>query len=129
MAFLDQWKLAMCTTVGGNCIQADVDDTVPFRARVELAMVKVATQVQGEPIGTLTARQWTKRATLATNVLSVQTFENGTCLPGSQIWLDTFCLAVTTNATITAASTDADIEFQVTAVWDDVAGVTGNDLN
>ena len=117
----------MCTVVGGNCIQADVDVTVPFRARVQQAMVKVAIDIQGEA-PTASPNTDNKRAALATNVLGVQfAGDPPVAKSGADIWLDTFTLAVTSNATITSASTDGDIEFQITAVWNDIAGVTGRD--
>lgn len=127
MAFLDQWKLAMCTAVGGNCVQGDVDVTTPFRARVQQAMAKVALDIQGETPSASSAVDL-KRAALAVNVMSVQLVgDPPQATSGLDLWLDTFALAVTSNVTITGSSTDADIEFQVTAVWNDLAGVTGRD--
>ena len=127
MAFLDQWKLAMCTTPDAPCLQADVDDCLPFRSRVQQAMVKVATDIQGEA-PTASPATDNKRAALADNVLGTQVVgEPPVGMSGSELWLDTFALAVTSNATITSASSDNDIEFQITAVWNDIAGVTGRD--
>jgi len=120
MAFLDQHNLA---------IDDGVDTNAPdFRKRVRLAMHKVATQIQGEAKSSLTLQQWQKRGQLATVILGIFQVSSSSTVAASEAWLDAFALSVTQNATITSASLDSDIEFQVTAIWDDVAGVTGQDL-
>lgn len=121
--FLDSWKLA-------NFVDAtETPDAEDFRRRVQQAIVKVAGLVAGESIGSLTTKQWDTRASLAATVLGTQ-FVGDPIVPkaGSEIWLDTFANITANNVAITSASTDADIEFTVTSAWDDVAGVTGNDL-
>lgn len=93
-------------------------EQIAYEKQVMIAMAKVATQVQGEAQGSLTLQQWQKRATLAVNVVT-----------DLETWLSRFKLAVVaSNASITSSSTDADVEFQVNAIWDDMAGVTGQDL-
>ena len=101
-----------------------------FKQRVEAATVKVAKLVQGEVQSTMTLIQWQKRAELARAVLGVYAYPDG-----SPIWLDTFLNAVAANPTIgdttpitETSPTDNDIEFEVTASWDDIAGVSGEDL-
>jgi hypothetical protein len=111
MSFLNQWKLAIFVD------STTTPDAADFRRRVQVAMSKVALSVAGEPQDTMKYDQWLKRGELATNVLR-----------DSLAWLDAFALATVTNASITATSLDSDIEFQVTAEWDDIAGVTGRDL-
>ena len=119
MGFLEQHNLA---------IEGTDPDAIDFRKRVRLAVHKAATLIQGEAQATLTLEQWQKRGRLATTVLGVVTDESGNTIAASEVWLDSFALSVTTNATIVSTSTDADIEFQVSAVWDDIAGVSGKDL-
>lgn len=114
MAFTDQYA------VGQNAV---------FKNQIEVAILKVASLIQGETIGSLTGKQWDKRANLAASVIlggGPVIATDGTVIVS---WVDQFGKVVpSTNSTITLASSDNDIEFQVTAVWDDVAGVTGRDL-
>ena len=116
MAFLEQYNLAIADG-------AD-PDAPDFRKRVRLAMHKVATMIQGEAQSSLTLQQWQKRGQLATTILGILQNTASTTVAASEVWIDAFALSVTQNATITSASLDSDIEFQVTAIWDDVAGVT-----
>jgi len=97
--------------------QAALAVTSTFQDKVEVAMIKVALMIQGEARTTKTRAQWRKRGDLAKAV---------TDDPGA--WKVNFSWATVTNAAITGASTDADIEFQVTSEWDDLAGVLGEDL-
>ena len=118
MGFLEQHNLA---------IEGTDPDAIDFRKRVRQAMHKVATLIQGEVQSTKTLQQWQKRGRLATTVLGVLTDESGATKAASEVWLDAFALSVTTNATV-VFDNDANIEFQVTAIWDDIAGVSGQDL-
>ena len=111
---LESWDLA-------NGVDTD------FRNRVQIALVRIARQIAGESQGTLTGKQQIKRAALATNILGVQ-IVNGQELIGSEVWLLPFANAVAENPVITSSSTDSDIEFTITTVFDDLAGVTGIDL-
>ncbi len=120
MSFLAQHNLAI-----DDGVDADASD---FRKRVRLAMHKTATQIQGEAQTTLTLEQWQKRGRLATTILGVINDPPG-IVSASSLWLDAFALSVTQNAVITAVSLDSDIEFQVAAVWDDIAGVSGQDIS
>jgi len=99
-----------------------------FQTRIEVAILKVASLIQGEVIGANTGKQWDKRARLAEAVAlggGPLVAVDGTVIVS---WVAQFSIVVpSTNSTITLASLDADIEFQVTAVWDDMAGVTGRD--
>lgn len=122
MALLDQHKLAIFVDV------TETPDATDFRRRVQVAMHKTAVAVQGEAQSALTLQQWQKRAALATTILGTVADADGALVAASSAWLDAFALGVVTNASITAASTDNDIEFQVAAIWDDVAGITGQDL-
>lgn len=123
MAALDQWKLAIF--VDGT----ETPDAEDFRRRVQLLAVKVAKLVAGEAQSTFTLQQWRKRGALAATILGTQVVgDPPTAKSGSEIWLDSLALATAENATITAASTDNDIEFTITSAWDDLAGVTGQDL-
>ena len=122
--FLDSWKLA-------NFVDnTETPHATDFRRRVQSASVKVAKLVGGEAQATMTREQWQKRAALANNVLGTQIVGDPPVpTAGSAIWLDTFANAVAQNPSITETSSDGDIEFEVTASWDDIAGVTGADLN
>ncbi len=88
-----------------------------FRGRVQIAMAKTALAIGGEALGVLKPLVWIKRQDFVKVVLSAPTE-----------WTNQFALAVCTNDSITALSTDSDIEFMVSSTWDDLAGVTGNDL-
>ena len=121
--------------MAGFSDQYAMSQDTAFRNDLKIAMAKVALQVQGEAIsaGPYTDAQWRKRAALATNVLGVQFDQNGVAVPGIDLWIDSFAFAVAQNATIGDQTVpwnglDADMEFQVTAIWDDMAGVTGVDL-
>jgi len=100
-----------------------------FKTKVEVGILKVAGQVQGEAMAAMTQAQWRKRASLAQNVIlggGPLIAADGTVIVS---WVDQFSIVVpSANATITLASSDADIEFQIAASWDDMAGVTGEDL-
>lgn len=100
-----------------------------FKTKIEVGILKVAGQIQGEGKSTLTQAQWRKRAVLAESVIrggGPVIAVDGTVIVS---WVDQFSIVVpSANATITLSSSDADIEFQITASWDDVAGVTGEDL-
>ena len=132
--FEASWKLANCHDVTDTavCSATEVTDSREFRHQVQNGMARVAKQVQGEGLSTFTSVQWTKRAELATNVLSIHFVDDGTgktvARPGTEVWLDVFADAVAEVATATPTSTDADIEFLITAAWDDIAGVRGRDL-
>ena len=97
MAFTDQYTLSQ--------------DAV-FQGRVKVAMAKVAVAVVGEAKGAQDFRDWRKRHALGVAILND---------PDS--YVDKFVMATVTNAAITGASKDGDIEFQVTAVYPDIAGV------
>jgi len=119
MAFIDQHA------VGQDAV---------FKTKIEVAIFKVASLIQGEgiefaPGEFYSGKQWNKRGALAAKVIlggGPVVASDGSVVAS---WIDLFAIAVpSTNATITLTSDDADIEFQVTALWDDMAGVTGEDL-
>ena len=97
--------------------QYDLSQSSDFRSKIRVAIAKVATIVQGEAQGAMQIAEWNKRGALATAVLNEP-----------DQWVHPFAIAVVTNAAITGTSTDADLEFQVTAVWSDMAGVLGSEL-
>lgn len=108
-----------------------------FRNMLKVSMAKQALAVQGETRGSKQPIEWQKRAALAANVLSVHVAPSGTSyVAGTDVWLETFALACAQNPTIGGAAVpyadttqhDNDLDFQVAAVWNDVAGVTGQDL-
>lgn len=106
MTYLDQVKLSQ----SGD-----------FRKRVRMALITAAVQIQGEALALpLTTSSYGKRQTLANKVLR-------TAGQGDQAdpILDSFVWAVVQNAAIVSASLDSDIQFQVNAVFSDLAGVQG----
>ena len=108
-----------------------------FRNMLKISMAKQATTIQGEAQSSMTLEEWQKRGALATNVLGVHAAPNGTTFQaGVDVYLESFALAVAQNPTIGGEATpyadttqhDNDLDFQVAAVWSDIAGVTGQDL-
>lgn len=91
-----------------------IDET--FRLKVRVAMVTAAKDVMGEAKGSLSDTVFAKRQTFAYQVIS-----------NSAGYLDRFAWAVVSNAAITGASTDGDIQFTVNSLWDDLSGVTATD--
>jgi len=86
-----------------------------FRIKVEMAMIKAAGQIAGEtPASPANIPKDDKRHDLTQNVYS-----------NKEAWLDRFAHACAAKGTLSNASTDADVEFTVGEVWDDLAGVTG----
>lgn len=102
-----------------------------FRQRVRMASVTAAVAVQGEALGEMTPTKYDKRQTLAHKV--IVTAGEGT--PDEDLKrMFTFACA---NDTLTdtwvgneyeeGGIPDGDIQFTMNSVWDDCAGVTGND--
>lgn len=118
---LDSWKLA--NFVDGK-ITPDAED---FRRKVQIAMVRIAKQVAGKSQKTLTGKQWIKQAALAASILGVL-FINGQEKTGSEVWLSPFANGVADTPDISKTSTDAQIEYTINLIFDDLAGVTGQDL-
>lgn len=97
-----------------------------FQSRVRSAMVKSAIAIVGEPMGSMTLKQTTKRQIMASAILN-----------GAAAWFG-WSLAVMSNAAVqaagvtgdppTSAAPDGDIEFTVNSIWDDMSGVTTEDL-
>jgi hypothetical protein len=86
-----------------------------FRDRVRMAIVTAAKDVMGEAKA-VADQVYGKRQALAFQVLR-----------SSESWLDCFAWGVASNPTITGTSTDADIQFTVNSLINDMAGVTGAD--
>ncbi|GII89629.1 hypothetical protein Ssi03_76190 [Sphaerisporangium siamense] len=101
MAYIDQANLAADAT---------------FQLRLKVAMATAATQIAGEAKAQMSDAVYAKRQALAADVLRQ---------PAK--WVESFAWAVTSNAAITAASLDSDIQFTVNSMWSDIAGVTGTD--
>jgi hypothetical protein len=101
MAFSDQYTLA---------------NTATHRQKVQIAMCKVATMVVGEA-PTASAAKDEKRHKLGVDILQ----------DGGVARLDAFVYACGGVGTLSGASTDNDIEFVVTSVFNDIAGVRGGD--
>jgi hypothetical protein len=96
--------------------QAALAIDTAFRARVRMAVVTAAKDVMGETQPGSDA-EYGKRQALAAHVLT----------DGGSADLERFAWAVTSNAAVTSSSLDSDIQFTVNSLWDDLAGVTGNE--
>lgn len=96
--------------------QYDLSQDPAFRKKIYVAMATAAINVAGEAQQSLSDSAYSKRQTLAHQVLRA---------PND--YVEQFSLAVTQNAAITGSSLDSDIQFTVNAVWSDMAGVTGLD--
>lgn len=89
-----------------------------FRMKVKLAAFKAAVAVAAEKLTASKDTLFSKRNGLAFKILRSwdQTLEDG------------WAFAVATNATVTAASSDNDIEFTVNSMYNAMAGVTGQEV-
>lgn len=94
--------------------QAALAADAQFRDRARVALATAAVQVMGEAQASYTDTQYGKRQALAYQVLQAA---------AGGMWLEAFVWATVSNAAITGVSADGDIQFQVNAVWDDIAGV------
>lgn len=81
----------------------------PFVRRVTAAMLKAAVSIGNEAYDGTSYR-------LMRRALVTKTFED------SALWGARFAYAVVTNTAINYESTDSDIEFTITTVWDAMAG-------
>lgn len=102
----------------GYTEQAALAADQTFRDRLRVAVSVAAVQVMGEDKATYSDVQYGKRQALAFDVLRAA---------GGGQWLEAFVWATVQNAAITASSLDSDIQFQVNATWDDIAGVRIDD--
>lgn len=94
-----------------------IDQNLQYRIRA--IMIKSALSISGEPIAAMTAIQTLKRQQMAHQIL------NG----GGN--MNAWSLAVCNNPTVAAAGlnvVDGDLEFTVNSVWDDMSGVTTEDI-
>lgn len=99
---------------------ADLAEAYSFRTRVKVAVVKAAADVVHEDTTDYSQNRAEKRAVLARNVLA-----------DPQRYGDLFVWPVLSNATIAAAgldSPDGDLSYQVSAVFDAMAGVTPKEM-
>lgn len=93
----------------------DLANNGKFRVKIRIAITKTANSVAGEtPASPANTALDDKRHALSQNVYS-----------DVEIWTDRFALACAAQGTLTTASTDADVEFTVASLWNDLAGVTG----
>jgi hypothetical protein len=97
--------------------QAALATDTTFRDRVRVALVTAGVQIMGEEKGPFSDAEYGKRQALAFQVL--------TSAGGGM--LEAFVWATVQNASITDASLDADIQSQVSAAWNDLAGVRIDD--
>lgn len=87
-----------------------------FMQRIEMAMLLTATQVCGEPV-TAKAIVDSKRHDLSVNVTA-----------DKDTWKVRFAHITAALGTLLISSTDQQIKDAVSAVWNDIAGVSGADL-
>lgn len=91
----------------------DLAEDVVFRGKVEVAIVKAALAISGEAT-TVNPTVDLERHKLASSVIISRASLIGV-----------FAFACVANGALTASSTDADVEFTVNSVWNDVAGLSG----
>ena len=102
-----------------------------FRQRVRMAAVSAAVDVQGEALGDMSPAKYNKRQALAAKVIA--TAGDGTPDEDLKKMFAFVCANNTVTDTWVAnnyeegAIPDDDIQFTMNSVWDDCAGVTGND--
>lgn len=99
---------------------ADLAEAASFRTRVKVAVVTAAANVVHEDASAYSPERAAKRADLARRVLAD---------PGP--WAAQFVWPVIANPTIAAnglASPDGDLAYQVSAVFDAMAGVTPSEM-
>ena len=97
MAFVDSYALANNST---------------FKEKVIVAMVKVAVQIVGEAVTVGDEIKHEKRHRLGVKILN-----------DPSLMLMPFAYAIVSGGILVTGSSDADIEFTVTSVFDDIAGV------
>lgn len=96
--------------------QANLAQDATFVARVQMAIVQAALQIVGEDPGDDAGLSY-RRQSLGVSVLQ---------RPSDLA--DRFAWAVAANPVITASSTDNDIQYTITTVWNDIAGVTSTPM-
>ena len=105
----------MATLLERAQLAADAD----FRLKVSVCLVKIALQISGEAPGTMTQSQLEKRSQLAARIIaapeSIAAYAALTLTAPGTIESDTY--------------TDGDLEYLVTSIFDDLAGVTSSDLS
>lgn len=89
---------------------------VTFRQKLRIAVCKTALNVAGETPSNSFARD-EKRNQLAVAILS----------DGAAAKLEAFAYAAASFGSLTAVSTDSDIEFVVSSIFNDLAGVSGRE--
>ena len=112
---------------------ASLDDRIAltregwFRQRVRMASVSAAVDVQGESPESMSPAKYQKRQELAHKVIT--TAGEGT--PEENLNRMFVWACANNTLTDTWVSTedipDSDLQFTMNSVWDDCAGVTGND--
>jgi hypothetical protein len=96
--------------------QANLAGDSAFQARVQMAIVQAALQIVGEDPGDDADLSY-RRQSLGISVLQ---------RPAEMA--PRFAWAVAANPAITTDATDSDIQFTITTVWNDIAGVTSTAL-
>jgi hypothetical protein len=101
--------------------------------KVKMAMVKIALQIKGETQQRGFVSYYTKRSYLADVILGapISNSISPQAYNPNAMTLETavarFSWAVASSVAINWDSTDGDLEFTVTAVWDDIAGVDADE--
>lgn len=109
----------------------EVGRNAEFKRITEIAILKVGTQVAGEDTTGMQPVVATKRATLANNVFYASK-DQAVKFAMHLASLGTISVTVDDNGDLNytgGGSLDADVEFSVSSIWNDRAGVTYDDLN
>jgi hypothetical protein len=96
MAFLESYELSV---------------NPEFRKRIQIAIAKIALDVVGEASSGIVVKD-KRRKDLGIGILN-----------NPSAYVERFSIAVVTNPVINSNSSDGDIEFTVSSVFDDIAGV------
>lgn len=96
MAYIDSFNLSQNST---------------FRGKIQIAIATAAKDIRGE------SPSDNEDLDLKRSELAFQVLRN------PLEWIDIFSINVCTNPVINESSTDADIQFTVNSLWNDIAGV------
>lgn len=105
--------MAAITSLSG---QAALAVDTAFQGKIRICMVVAAKDIMGEAKGEMSDTKYGKRQQLAYEIAS----------SGGNKYLDAFCWGAASNGGMDA-EIDGDVQFTVNSMFDDIAGVRGNE--
>jgi hypothetical protein len=105
-----------------NAAYASAQTDTVYREKIITSMTKIANNVMAEPIGVMSQSKFDKRHAKAREVLGLST--GG--VSGAPL-VSVFALSVLTAGGGTVSDTEAQIDNAISAVWNNIAGVTTQD--